>query len=114
MLLITKRLVDQLGANVSKLVLMAETLFAACRESPRLLTGTCQTVWIDIETMTLTSPKHDQAAEARLRIALPLHTLALELRGRVLEALGDDEATQMLLPLGPTSMALPRVRRKRA
>ena len=31
---------------------------------------------------------------------------ALELRARVLSALGDDEATQMLLPFGPTALAL--------
>lgn len=112
-LLITKRLVDQLGVDVSKLVPMAETLFVACRESPRFLTSAGDAVWIDIETMKLTSHADNPAAIPRLRIALPLRALALELRSRVLSALGDDDATQMLLPFGPTSMA-PRARRRKA
>lgn len=112
-LLITKRLVDQLGVDVSKLVPMAEALFIVCRESPRFLTHAYEAVWIDIETMKITSLAQDPTAEGRLRVALPLHELALELRSRVLSALGDDEATQMLLPLGPTAVA-PRSRRRKA
>lgn len=111
-LLITKRLVDQLGVDVSKLVPLAETLFIACQESARLLTSAGDAVWIDIETMKLTSSAHDPDANGRLWIALPLHALALELRSRVLSALGDDEATQMLLPFRPTSMAPRALQRK--
>lgn len=111
-LLITKRLVDQLGIDVSKFVSMAEELFIVCRESPRFLTQAGEGVWIDIETMKLTSLAHDPTVEGRLRVALPLHELALELRDRVLNALGDEEATQMLLPLGPTAVTPPLLRRK--
>lgn len=112
-LLITKRLVDQLGVNVSKLVPVVEALFVVCKESPRLLTQVSEAVWIDLETMKLTPHTHDPNADSRMRIALPLHALALELRERVLIALGDDEATQMLLPFGPTALT-PRTRRRRA
>jgi len=112
-LLITKRLVDQLGVDVSKLVPMAEALFAVCRESPRLLANAGEEVWVDIEAMKLTSQKHDPAPGGRMRIALPLHALAHELRNRVLSALGDYEATQMLLPFGPTAIA-PRALRGKA
>ena len=104
-LLITQRLVTQLGVDVTKLVPMAEALFVICRESPRLLTSAGETVWIDIETMKPTPQKQDPAAEDRPRLGLPLHALALELRGRVLSALGDDEAAQMLLPFGPIAVA---------
>ena len=52
-LLITKRLVDQLGVDVSKLVPVVEALFVMCKESPRLLTQVSEAVWIDIETMRL-------------------------------------------------------------
>jgi hypothetical protein len=113
-LLITKRLVDELGADVSKLMPMAEALFTACRESARLLTGAHQTMWIDLETMTLISQEKTPDDSAQLRIAIPVSALALELRARVLQALGDDEATQMLLPLGPTSMPSPTARRRAA
>ena len=91
---------------------MAEELFIVCRESPRFLTQAGEGVWIDIETMKLTSLAHDPTVEGRLRVALPLHELALELRDRVLNALGDEEATQMLLPLGPTAVTPPLLRRK--
>lgn len=63
--------------------------------------------------MNLTSHALDSNADSRTRIALSLHALALELRDRVLSALGDDEATQMLLPFGPTALA-PRTRRIKA
>ena len=112
-LLITKRLVDQLGVDVSKLVPMAEALFVVCRESPRLLANAGEEVWVDIEAMKLTSQMNDPAPDARMRIALPLHALAHELRSRVLSALGDDKATQMLLPFGPTAIA-PRTLRGKA
>lgn len=103
-LLITKRLVDRLGVDVSKLIPMAEALFIVCRESPRLLTQAGGIVWIDIETMKLTSQACDTNVDTPLCIALPLNTLAVELRSRLLGALGDDEAAQMLLPFGPTAM----------
>jgi hypothetical protein len=112
-LLITKQLVDKLGVDVSKLVPVAEALFVVCRESPRFLTQAGEAVWIDIETMRLTSHALDPSADSRMRIALSLHALALELRTRVLNALGDDEATQMLLPLGPTAIT-PHPRRRNA
>ena len=111
-MLITKRLVDQLGVDVSKLVPMAESLFVVCRESPRVLTQACEIAWIDIETMKFTEA-HDTNVDTPIRIALPLNALALELRTRVLGALGDDEATQMLLPFGPTAMPQ-RARRRKA
>jgi len=112
-LLITKQLVDKLGVDVSKLAPIAEALFVVCRESPRFLTQAGEPVWIDIETMKLTSHALDPNADSRTRIALSLHALALELRTRVLSALGDDEATQMLLPLGPTALT-PHTRRRNA
>lgn len=112
-LLITKRLVDQLGVDVSKLIPVTEALFTVCREAPRFLTQVGEVVWIDIETMKLTSPALDPNADSRMRIALPLHALALELRTRILRALGDDEATQTLLPFGPTALT-PRPRRRKA
>lgn len=112
-LLITKRLVDRLGVDVSKLVPVAEALFGVCRESPRFLSQPGEIVWIDIEEMKLSSKASDSNADSRVRLALPLHALALELRARVLSALGDDEATQMLLPFGPTALA-PRARRRTA
>lgn len=112
-LLVTKRLVEQLGADVSKFVPAVEALFVMCKESPRFLTQDSEPVWIDIETMKLTSHTIDPSADSRMRIALPLHALALELRERVLNALGDDDAMQMLLPFGPTALA-PHTRRRRA
>lgn len=112
-LLITKRLVDRLGADVSKLVPVVEALFVVRKESPRLLTQVSEALWIDIKTMKLTPHALDPSADLRTRIALPLHALALELCERVLIARGDDEATQMLLPFGPTALT-PRTRRRRA
>lgn len=105
-LMITKRLVEQLGVEISKLAPVSEALFSACRESVRLLSGPGETLWIDIEAMSLSTEDRNVPGGGNIKIALPLRTLAMELRARVMRALGDDEVAQMVLPLGPTFVAV--------
>ena len=94
-LLVTKRLVEQLGVDVSKLEPIAVALFEACKSS------------VDVACMAIVPGNSSEKSAGGVRIELSLPDLARELRARILDSLGDDEAAQMSLALGPTAIGSP-------
>lgn len=103
-LLVTKRLVEQLGVDVSKLEPIAAELFEACKLSVLLLSGEDHTLYIDVSRMAVVPGKSAESLIGGIRIELSLPDLAQELRARILDSLGDDEAAQMSLGFGPTAI----------
>ncbi|WP_222862304.1 MerR family transcriptional regulator, partial [Zoogloea oleivorans] len=106
-LLVTKRLVEQLGVDVSKLEPIAVALFEACKSSVLLLSGADHTVYVDVACMAIVPGNSSEKSAGGVRIELSLPDLARELRARILDSLGDDEAAQMSLALGPTAIGSP-------
>ncbi|MBS0513726.1 MAG: MerR family transcriptional regulator [Proteobacteria bacterium] len=106
-LLVTKRLVEQLGVDVSKLAPIATELFEVCKSSVLLLSGNDHTVFIDVTRMAIHPGNSSHKPAGGIWIELCLSDLAQELRSRILDSLGDDEATQMSLALGPTAVGAP-------
>lgn len=106
-LLVTKRLVEQLGVDVSKLASIAEELFEACKSSVLLLSGTEHTVYIDVARMAVVRGSPTEKLTGGVVVELFLPDLARELRARILDSLGDDEAAQLSLALGPTAIGSP-------
>ncbi|MBS4018717.1 MAG: hypothetical protein KGZ68_10820 [Dechloromonas sp.] len=103
-LLVTKHLVEQLGVNVSKLEPIAVELFEACKSSVLLLSGSDHTVYIDVARMVIVPNNSSEKLAGGVRIELSLPDLGRELRARILDSLGDDEAAQMSLAFGPTAI----------
>ena len=106
-LLVTKRLVEQLGVDVSKLEPIAVALFEACKSSVLLLSGADHTVYVDVACMAIVPGNSSEKSAGGVRIELSLPDLARELRARILDSLGDVEAAQMSLALGPTAIGSP-------
>ena len=103
-LLVTKRLVEQLGVDVSKLESIAVDLFEACKSSVLLLSGSDHTIYIDVTRMVVDQNASSGKLAGGILIELSLSDLGRELRARILDSLGDDEAAQMSLALGPTAI----------
>jgi hypothetical protein len=111
-LLITKKLVDQLGVDIKNLQPLAAVLFPMCCAPVSLLRDTDKVVCIDVESMTVNLLNAGEAPVTSITLIVSLHKLAQNLQNRILSCLGDDESMQLDLALGPTALVKNKERKK--
>ena len=111
-LLVTKKLVEQLGVDIKNMQPMAKVLFSMCSAPVSLLRDTNKVVCIDVESMTVNLLSAGEVPVTSITLIVSLHELAQDLQNRILRCLGEDESLQLDLALGPTALVQSKERKK--